>query len=336
MEFECFIVSATMECSSTQAQDMASRRPESEGDRMRLMLAGIVAVLISSSASADETAMQKYRDWLPAQIRSMPEKQREAEIPMTYIMATNAALSPLGDLSIQSSLNMLMYNGIADFEGAKRRFQSDLGEKPTGNLTVGQLAKLSYRAERTQLTTVAFFPFKFGGEISNDTAYVKGTLKLIDEKIAYPVNHVEVTCNKIEGICNYRQTVLALPDETSWSQSYSVMESVNDTYKITRWDGSRIDASPITEGTCRVNELRLNFAAKEFYEFATNAPEGNCEMLVGGSMPKLEKPRIAQIVDGDPLIRELFQKTRQETYQFMSSEFRAQVDAVSPRTTKKP
>lgn len=301
---------------------------------MRFALASITVILFSSSANADDAAMEKYRNWLPSQIRSMPDKQRDSEVPMTYIMAANAAASPLGDLSIQSSLNTLMYNGLGDFDGAKRRFQTDLSEQPTGNLTVGQIAKLSYRAERTSLTKVAFFPFQFGGKSFSDTAYVHGTVKLVDENIAYPVNYVEIQCTKSEGICTYRQTVLALPDENSWAQSYSVMESVNDTYKITRWDNDRIDASPLTEGTCRVNELRLNFAAKEFYEIATNAPQGKCEMPLGGSLPRLEKPRIAQIVDGDPLISAQFQKIRQETYQFLSSEFRAKVEAAAPPAAK--
>lgn len=301
---------------------------------MRFALAVVAAILICSRASADDAGMEKYRNWLPGQIRSMPDKQRDSEVPMTYIMAANTALSPLGDLLIQSNLNSLMYNGVSDFDAAKRRFQSDLGEPQTGNLTVGQIAKLSYRAERTQLTNVNFFSYQFGGKAFSDTAYVHGTVKLLDENIAYPVNYVEIQCSKSAGTCTYRQLVLVLPDESSWAQSYSVMESVNDTYKITRWDNDRIDARPLTEGTCRVNELRLNFAANEFYEFATNAPEGKCEMPLGGSLPKLEKPRVAQIVDGDPLISAQFQKIRQETYQFMSSEFRSKVDAATPRQAK--
>jgi hypothetical protein len=303
------------------------------GDGMRklnLVLSSIFALLIVSGAKADDAAMEKYRNWLPGQIRGMSEKQRDAEVPMTYIMAANTALSPLGELAVQSDLNTLMYNGIGDLDGAKRRFQSDLGEEPTGNFTVSQIAKLVYRAERTRLTTVSFFPFKFGGKVFSDTAYVRGTVKLVEESIAYPVNYVEIQCTKSEGICTYRQLVLNLPDENSWAQSYSVMEAVNETYRITRWDANRIDARPETEGQCRINELRLNFAAKEFYEFATNAPEGNCEMPLGGSLPKLEKPRVAQIVDGDPLIREQFQKISKETYPFLSSEFRARIEAISP------
>ena len=47
---------------------------------------------------------------------------------------------------MQSSLNTLMYNGLADYEGAWRAFQADLGEDATGELTVGQISTLLYRA----------------------------------------------------------------------------------------------------------------------------------------------------------------------------------------------
>lgn len=296
--------------------------------------ASIFAILVSTTVKADDAAMQKYRNWLPSQVRAMPDKLRDAEMPMTYIMAANTALSPLGDLALQSNLNTLMYNGVADFDGAKRRFQSDLGEQPTGNLTVSQIAKLGYRAERTQLTNVNFFSYGFNSQQFEHSAFVHGTVKLVGENIAYPVNYTEIECDKEAGTCSYRQLALVLPDESSWAQSYNVMETTNETYKITRWEGSRIEARPETEGTCRVNELRLNFANKEFYEFTTNAPEGKCEMPLGGSFPKLERPRIAQIVDGQPIITAKFEQIRQDTYKFLSSEFRARVDAATSPATK--
>ena len=220
---------------------------------MRLGFVGLIAVLLSSAAYADDEAMAKYRDWLPSQIRSMPEATREKEVPITYIMAANTAVSPIGNLALQSSLNTLMYDGIADFDGAKRKFQVDLGDRPTGDLTVGQISTLTYRAERTRLTEVSFFPFQFGGYVANDWAYVKGTAKILDDQIAYPVNFVEINCRRAEAICDYRQMVLTLPDKSSWAQSYSVMESVNETYRVTRWDKDRIDALPIQEGECRIN-----------------------------------------------------------------------------------
>lgn len=285
---------------------------------------------ISAPAFADDEAMERYKDWLPEDIISMPAETRQSEVPIVYIMAANTVKSPLGELTLQSYLNTLMYDGIGDLEGAKKQFQADLGSPPTGNLTVGQIASLSYRSERTRLTNVNFFSFQHAGHISGDWASVKGTAVILDDKIAYPINFVEIECRKNDGLCDYRQLVLTLPDESSFAQSYSVMEMVNETYKITRWDQNRIDAIPLREGECRINELRLNFGTKEYYEFATNAPEANCEMLLGGTLPKLEKPRVVQIVDGDPIVREQFRKIREEAYEFLSSEFRARVAASSP------
>jgi hypothetical protein len=291
--------------------------------RFILATAIIGALLPTSGAHADDDAMEKYRDWLPSQILSMPEEQRRSEIPIAYVMSAKTE-----DLAIQSYLNTLMYSGLADFDGAKRRFQADLGEPQTGNLTVGQVTELAFRADRMQLTPVYFFSYKFGGRINQYSARVRGTVKILDENIAYPVNYVEINCEKEAGICNYRQFILDLPDKNSWSQSYRVTETFNDEFTITRWEKDRLDARPLLEGSCRIPELRLNFATNGFYEIVTNAPEGDCELLSGESLPKLEKPRISQIVDGDPLIRAVFQKIGEENYKFLSSEFRAKAEIV--------
>lgn len=291
--------------------------------RLTLVITSLAAIFMPSASYADNNGMEKFRDWLPSQILELPEKQRTSEVPIAYIMSAKTA-----DLAIQSFLNTLMYNGIADFEGAKRRFQGDLGEPQTGSLTVGQITELSYRAERTQLTTVSFFPFKFGGEIGDETAQVRGTAKILDENIAYPINYVQIDCSKASGTCQYRQIVMTLPKKMDWAQSYMVMETNNETYKITRWEVDRIDARPLNEGKCRIPELRLNFASNEFYEIVTNAPEGKCDLILGGSLPKLMKPRISQILDGDPIIQSEFDKIRKEAYQYLSSEFRARAQAV--------
>ena len=126
--------------------------------KRRLILAAItiVTLLTNSGARADDDAMAKYRNWLPSQILKMPAEQIDEKIPTTYVFSANTS-----DLAIQTYLNTLMYNGLSDFDGAKRLFQIDLGEPPTGNLTVGQIADLEFRAQRTRLTSVSFFPFEF-------------------------------------------------------------------------------------------------------------------------------------------------------------------------------
>ena len=138
-----------------------------------------------------------------------------------------------------------MYNGFADYEGARKAFQTDLGDEPTGHLTVWQIHQLAYRSDRKKLATLGFFSLGFGGTVTEDFAMVEGTVTMLEERIAYPVNHVKIDCWKSDSFCRYQQFILNIPDETSWTQSYSVMELVDEYYRITRWENQQIDAVPI-------------------------------------------------------------------------------------------
>lgn len=289
----------------------------------------VLAILVLGPwlARADEDAMAKYRDFLPQQLMDLPESARSSDVPMAYTGAANLALSPGGDLVFQMHLNDLMYNGMGDFEGAKTEYQRDLGEKPTGNLTVWQIFQLGYRADRQKLGSVAFFPLGFSSGIYETFAIVQGTVSILDERIAYPINHVKIKCDKNRGVCDYRQIALMFPDENSWTQSYTVMEIADDTYRITRWENEQIDAIPFDTTTCRINQLSLNFSTSEFYEIARNNKE-KCELVLGGTLPPLEKPRVSQILDGTKIIYDEFQKVREEAFGYTAKSFQARVQEL--------
>ena len=131
----------------------------------RFVLAVQVAILTPHISAAEEDAVAKFYSFLPDQILSMTDEERSSSVPMMYIGAANLAAAPYGDLVIQSNLNVLMYHGLADYAAATKAFQIDLGDEPTGELTVGQIHQLGYRAERSNLTEVSFFPYDFGGSM---------------------------------------------------------------------------------------------------------------------------------------------------------------------------
>lgn len=297
---------------------------------MRLRTA-LAAVLLAAPAQADDAAVERFKDYLPEEILALSEDERRSSVPMMYSGAANLATSPAGDIIVQANLNALMYNGLGDYEGAKRAFQSDLGEEPTGALTVWQLHTLGYRASRMNLTYVSFFPYDFGGLLGDDWAIVQVTVTILDERIAYLINHVKVSCNRTRGVCEYRQVALTLPDEDSWTQSYSVGEVADETYRITRWEGDQIDAVPFNATACRINQLSFNFATEEFFEIAKNNTEGDCETTLGVTLPRLERPRISQIVDGREIVDAEFKRISDEAFSFLSSDFRARVEAVAEK-----
>lgn len=299
--------------------------------RAMLFRAMIVIAAAGSAASAQEDAVEKFRDYLPEQIMAMSEEERRSSVPMLYVYVAETATSPTGDLALQVYLNRLMYTGIGDFDPAKKAFQKDLGEEPTGDLTVWQIHQLQYRASRSTMTSVSFFPHDFGGFINDTWGLVEGTLKILGEKIAYPINHVKIECSRNQGTCTYRQIALMLPDENSWAQTYHLSEIADETYRITRWENNQIDAVPLREAGCRTNQLNLNFETQEFYEIARNNTEGDCDTGLGASFPRLEKPRISQIVDGRDIVDAEFRKIGDEAYEYLSSEFRAKIDALAEK-----
>lgn len=279
-------------------------------------------------AYADDDAVARYRNYLPRQILDLPEKERSSSVPIMYTGAANLAMSESGNVVMQANLNALMYNGFADYEAAKKAFQSDLGEDPTGELTVSQIHALGYRSSRINLTYVSFFPFDFGGVLTEDWASVKGTVKILDERIAYPINHVVIECERAANTCSYNQIALTLPDEKSWTQSYNVGQVANETYRITRWENNQIDAVPYEATGCRINQLSLNFTTKEFFEIARNNTSGDCQTVLGATLPRLEKPRMSQIVDGRDIVDAEFKRINEEAFGFLSSDFRKRIAAL--------
>ncbi|MCQ1779108.1 hypothetical protein NOJ05_18040 [Neorhizobium galegae] len=284
-----------------------------------------LGLVCSAAAQAADDAVARYKNHMPRQITEMSPAERSSSVPLNLIWAANLAVSDKGDVVFQSQLNSLMYNGLADYERAKKEFQRDLGDEPTGKLTVGQIYTLGYRASRLNLTQVSFFPLDFGGTLSADAAVVKGTSKIIDERIAYPVNYTVVECLRKEGYCHYRQIALTLPDEKSWTQSYYIGEIANEYYKITRWENNQIDATPYNDTACRINQLSFNFATKEYFEIARNNTAGDCNTTVGITLPRLPKPRVSQIVDGQDIVAAEFRRLSNEAYGYYSGEFKKRI-----------
>ncbi len=276
----------------------------------------------SCPALADEVEMERFRDFLPAQIVNIGEEERKQSVPIAYINAANLALSSFGPDIIQAQLNSLMYSGLADYSGAKRAFQADLGQAVTGELTVGQIHELGYRSERIGLQYVNFFSYGYIHTITETSATLRGTVQIIGETIAYPINYVTIRCFKVQAYCSYNQVALIVPDRNSWTQTYSVSEIADEFYRITRWEGNQIDATPVTENRCRTNRLTFNFGSEEFFEVVTNNVAGECKTDLGIAIPPLQQPRISKIIDGTKVIDGEFKRIQDEASSYYASAFR--------------
>lgn len=286
----------------------------------------------SVALGQEQSGMEKYRDYTPQQIAEMPEELRSSEVPMTYIFAAQNGMSLGSETLFAMQLNTLMYSGVHDYPSAVKQFQRDLGDGPTGILTVFQIAELEKRAEKQKLARVNF-PKQFSSYITEERASVEGTFVILDDKIAYPVNHAEVECYRDAGYCKVMQMYLDVPDDDSWAQSYHIFKFDPETYYISNWTKDTIDAEPRQDpSACRTTTMNLNFATKEFYQITRNSGR-KCEVM-GEVIPPLERPRISQIVNGEPVHAEVFAAIEKAAFDALSSDFRRKVEELIAESEK--
>jgi len=223
-------------------------------------------------------------------------------------------------------LNKLMYPGVADYKRAVMEFQKDLGDSPTGVLTVWQIHQLTKRSEMQALGSINF-PDRFMSYKGGQYAKVEGTMRILDEQIAWPINHQVLHCTKQQGVCELEELSVMVPDDKAFAQVFSIMRVDPVFYFITKWDQDVIEATSSDDGVaCRSTTVTLNFKAKEFY-FITRNGTKSCDVL-GTPIPRLEKPRVAEIFNGDVVIREEFDKVRHAAFKVTASSFQAKWEAL--------
>jgi len=290
-------------------------------------LLALSVVIATTAATADEAAVMRYRNYTAAQIAKLTDAQRNSEVPIMYSLAARRALSPGADVVFGFELNRLMYGGVHDFSKAVRAFQSDLGDEPTGQLTVWQIHQLEQRSEMQALSEISF-PDTYTSYIDTQFASVEGTMIIVDDNIAWPINHARVKCFKSSGQCELTQAYLVVPDENSWTQTYQLMLDDTDYYTISRWSEEGIESHPLGgDDDCRNTSLTFNFKTKEFY-FITRNAGGDCKVL-GAELEKLKKPRIAQIVDGSSLIATKFAEVKKKAFDVLANDFRKKVESLA-------
>jgi len=246
-------------------------------------------------------------------------------------MGYNSAKSELGAHVFASMLNVLMYKGMGDYDAAVRAFQTDLGDEPTGKLTVGQIHQLSKRSEM-QGTSPPSIPGFFSDILVDGYATLQGTIQMLDETAAFPVNQVKIRCVKHEGYCTLDEIDVQFPKETDWVLGFTVYWTDPLQYKITKWTDDVVEAdyeAAALATQCRNTKLQLNFKAKEYFVITTNAGE-QCEVM-GVKFDELKKPRISKIVDGEKLIQAEYAAFRKRQFEVLASEYRDQITSAAER-----
>ena len=182
---------------------------------------------------------------------------------------------------------------------AIKRFQRDIGQDQTGDLTVGQYGILHKRSDVVSGSKITisssavdwdklFFFVSEPGYVS-----VSGTWVMDNDQLAYPINHSRIECTKSEGTCVINEVHIEIPSlddkKSVFGDEYRATQQIPDTYKILSWSPSEIVFE--SPGECRTVQMTINTSTKEVFQVTRNSG-GDCTF----GIEKLKSPRVARLV----------------------------------------
>jgi len=241
------------------------------------------------------------------------------------------------DTAIAINLSRLLF--IEPSEEQKHQaikdFQTSIGDKADGVLTLAQFEELGRRATRSTDTPV--YPFTFGENISvyidANFAVAEGTWIIEGEKIAYPINHSRISCEKSTGICEIVQVDVSIPSLDENSDSYSLHLSTQD-YEVISWTKDEVVSQSV--GKCRKVLMTMSKSSGEVFQITRNFGKEGCD--IGGllSLPKLETPQIAKLVGGFDTAQKFWQERKKEISKFYGKNFVEKLKLDQPTDSLKP
>ena len=208
---------------------------------------------------------------------------------------------------------------------AIQKFQRDIGQPETGELTKGQFEELQLRS--TRITDTPVYLPTFGDEIKvygySDYLTTKGTWIIEGEKIYAPINHSEIRCRKSQGTCEVFQALTDIPKLRGTGlfgqvkDSYTLRMS-NDTFEIISWTDSEVISQ--TGAKCRTTIMTINIENKEVFQITRNKGDNECDVGIA-SLPQLEKPRISKLIPGYKFSYAFWINRKKEARKYLNSDY---------------
>ena len=190
-------------------------------------------------------------------------------------------------------------------------FQSDIGHKSNGILTVEQFDILKKR--HNLIGGIEIYPGKVEKSITKVGDYLKasGTWVFENNRQADPLQTSQINCSRPLVKCfmaTARISSLSFNDSNEATLFVDI-----DEFNITKWLDYEVQAEN-DNATCVSYTLSINLLKKEAYMFRRGKGGTNCEGIA-------ESPQILKLEDGFKVGQEFWQKRRKESAKARSSSF---------------
>lgn len=293
---------------------------------MRIFIAGfIIAISFLNLTKTNADDLPDISRMSIEEIERLPSEilpQLPASEVFAKIAEEEQVPSDLFEKAIILNLSQLMF--FQPSEEQKQRaikdFQTSIGDKADGILTMAQFEELGRRANRS--TDTPIYPPTFGEDIhvyiDNNFALSEGTWIIEGEPIAYPINHSKISCKKNAGVCEIVQVDVSIPKIDGKGNSYSLHVSTQN-YNIISWTTDEVVSQSV--GECRKVLLTMSKSSGEVFEITTNVGKEGCGISELLTLPKLETPRIAKLVGGFDTVHKFWQERKSEVSKFYGKSF---------------
>lgn len=271
-----------------------------------------------TTISATKAALSaEYAGLLPSQLLALPDMELDEKVSSTLILAAQDGANPRMRPVIAMRLGTLMYPASSNFELAVKDYQIDLGANATGNLTVGQLDELHYRSAISKLEHV-----KLTSELQSfqldQVVRIRGSMRGFLKDVVHPINRVQIICYKSTLSCSMELLQLQIPTRESTRRGYRINLRNRWDYEVLRWEKDYMVLERITDSSCAVFHLNLNFSPKLFRERPVSKSE-NCKWE---EFEEQELNSNWDIVDGMSIQSEEFAKIKKESTKFLAKKFK--------------
>lgn len=299
------------------------------------------ALLWSTPSWAEESFESKYASYyddyahyLPSELEALGEDFYGVNVAGSLVEVLNLSKTDPNEITVRTALHTLMYNGLTDYEGAKRAYQRDIGDIATGTLTVGQIYMLLFREHRAKLSTELFIalPYYFGiDQRETETiAYLTATQVIAHPDAKNDVNFQRFECFTSGDYCTRIVNKIRVGFDNRNMTDISIDFGDVQYYKITRWVGGVIEMEPETSPECFKEELTFNFQTEEFFQITKNGVDANCTAGKDATpVERLTQPLVSSFVNGGPIAEAQLKRLEDEVYQSFSSDYRKQVEQLA-------
>ncbi len=207
-------------------------------------------------------------------------------------------------------VNLWHQDGINEiaFINAVKEVQRKLNEKVDGSLTFSQYQMIENIANIYKTPKEIYAGGNFWVRKLGDYAFVSGTLEIVNDEIANPINYHNMFLDKNSMTC--RDSNLYVKETQGAFSGITIYSDVTE-YEIISWGDEEVVCK--NDYTCRSEKLIINFKSKSVDIITTNRDNDECKDL-----PKLKSARISRLVEPFQKRLELSEKSKKLTRPFVA------------------